>query len=338
MINEPITAEKAIEIDEVRGAALLEFVERRALEGTPATIDQALEIAHSCEPASICEAADRVRSRWNGSRMDTCSIINARSGRCSEDCKWCAQSRHFATGITEYEAVGADEALAEASENERRGVHRFSLVTSGRRVAPAQMEQFLEMFRNIRRNCKIELCASMGLLSVEQMRQLKEVGVSRYHCNLETSSSFFPTLCTTHTHADKLRTIKAAQEAGLEVCSGGIIGMGESLRQRLELAAEARDAGAVSMPVNILHPIPGTALAETPLISEDEVILSVALMRLVAPKLSIRFAGGRARISRSGVERMLKGGVSGSIVGDMLTTLGYKMEDDFALFEKLNRL
>lgn len=322
---------------ENKGCELLEAVKKRALQGFPATIDEALELDGSCTTEALSAAADEVRDRWCGDKVDTCSIVNARSGRCTENCKWCAQSRHFSTGIKEYEYIAPDEALKEAKGNAERGVGRFSLVTSGRKVAPADMERFCSIYRAIRRECDIRLCASMGLLSKVQLMQLKESGVERYHCNLETSSSYFPELCSTHTHEEKLRTIAAAREVGLDVCSGGIIGMGETMRQRLELAQEVRDAGAISMPVNILQPIKGTALENTPLIEEEEVIRSVALMRLVAPKLAIRFAGGRARLSAESTVRLLNGGVSGSIVGDLLTTIGKRIEDDFAMYESIGR-
>lgn len=326
-----------MEKENVSGSGLLERVKMRAIAGEGASVEDALRLSELCGTDELCDAADEVRSRWCGNRVDTCSIANARSGRCTEDCKWCAQSRHYATGVKEYEYISRAQAVDEALGNSRKGVARFSLVTSGRKVAPADMERFCDIFKEIKSKSPIRLCASMGLLSAEQLVQLKEAGVTRYHCNLETSSSYFPELCSTHSHEDKLRTIAAARAAGLEVCSGGIIGMGESLRQRLEMAREVRDAGAVSMPVNVLQPIPGTPLAGTPLIGEEEVVRSVALMRLVAPKVSLRFAGGRARLSDASVERMLRGGVSGSIVGDLLTTVGRGIDHDFGVYRKLGR-
>lgn len=312
---------------------LLERIEKEAKEGKPCSIEDALAIARQYSVDSICEAANRVREARQGDEMDTCSIINARSGKCSEDCKWCAQSRFHSTGCDEYDIVDVEELRQMVTINSDKGVKRFSLVTSGRKIAPADIDRFCELIKEARKISPIKLCASMGLLGVKEMKKLKEAGVSRYHCNLETSSSFFPTLCSTHTTADKLATIKAAQEAGLEVCSGGIIGMGETLRQRLELAAEARDAGVVSIPVNILNPIPGTPLGKQELIGEDDVILTIALFRLIAPDCSIRFAGGRKRMSRKSTERILKGGLNGSIVGDMLTTLGNDIAQDRELFE-----
>ncbi len=313
----------------------LESITRKAELGTPATIDEALRLNETHSADELADAADRVRVARMGNDFDTCSIVNARSGRCSEDCKWCAQSRHFNTGVETYDIVPDSELTDMVDRNTRSGIRRFSMVTSGRRVSRADIDRFCDMYREFSRRSPMKLCASMGLLEAESLAKLREAGVTRYHCNLETAASFFPTLCSTHTRADKLRTIRAAREAGLEVCSGGIIGMGETMRQRLEMAAEARDAGAVSIPVNLLNPIPGTPLASQPLISEDEAIRTMALMRLVAPDCAIRFAGGRARISRTATERLLRGGVNGAIVGDMLTTPGNSVADDFNLFHSL---
>ncbi|MBD5225205.1 MAG: biotin synthase BioB [Bacteroidales bacterium] len=181
----------------------------------------------------------------------------------------------------------------------------------------------------------VELCESMGLLSREQLRQLWGSGVRKYHCNLERSPSYFATLCTTHTIQDKLATIRTAKEMGFTICCGGIIGMGETMRDRLELAAMAREAGASSIPVNILQPIKGTPLQNVKKISEDEIERSVALMRFIAPKCTLHFAGGRARLSRQATARILRGGMNGALVGDMLTTVGNNVDDDFKLFKSI---
>lgn len=305
------------------------------LKGIPADIDDLLVLEPDLSTEQICDAAHKVRVHHNGKEIDTCSIINARSGRCSENCKWCAQSRYHNTGVEEYDIVPEEDLDKAVEINNSKRVHRFSLVTSGRKIAPADIQRFCKLYRRAADNSRLSFCASMGLLGYNELRALREAGVSRYHCNLETSRSFFPTLCTTHTHDDKLRTISFAKEAGMEVCSGGIIGMGETLRQRLELAAEARDAGAVSIPVNILNPIKGTPLETVPLISEEEIIRSVALMKLVAPICNLRFAGGRMRLDNESNRRMLLGGVGGAIVGDLLTTIGNKLDEDLALFHEV---
>lgn len=292
-------------------------------------IDTILAASENIDTDTLADGADMVRKKWCKNRLDTCSIVNARSGRCSEDCKWCAQSRHFATGVTEYEMVAPEQALDMADRCTRHGVNRLSLVTSGRRVTPEQLGRFCDIYESIHaRHPELKLCASMGLLDVECMRRLRRAGVSRYHCNLETSSDFFPTLCSTHSHADKLATIRAAAEAGLTVCSGGIIGMGETMRQRLQMVSEAVEAGAVSIPLNILCPIPGTPLENVAPLSPDEIVRTGALMRLSAPKAVIRFAGGRLRLSREVTLRMLRGGVNGVMIGNLLTTTGNPVADD----------
>lgn len=311
----------------------LQDIVSRIMDGGAATVEEAVALNQKYTSDELCDAADRVRKARCGGRLDTCSIINARSGHCSEDCKFCAQSRFYSTGIAEYEIVDEQEAVDAARSNEKRGVRHFSLVTSGRRVTPGQIGRFCGIFRHMREKCpEIGFCASMGLLEREELQALKDAGVTRYHCNLEASSDYFPTLCSTHTHEDKLRTIAMAREIGLEVCSGGIIGMGENLAQRLRLVREAYEAGAVSIPVNILNPIPGTPMADTEPLTDDEIIRSVALMRFVAPDAVMRFAGGRARLPEAVTERILRGGMNGVMVGDLLTTVGNSVDDDFRMF------
>lgn len=312
---------------------MLDKILKRALEeGVGASIDEALALDGKYSTDELCEASDAVRRRWSGNHVHTCSIVNARSGKCGEDCKWCAQSMHHNTGVTEYEHISRDEMMRAFHANKEHGVMRFSLVTSGRKMGGAHLDYFCRLVEEAREEGGVGLCASMGLLSRDELQKLWDAGVRRYHCNLETSPSYFPKLCSTHTIADKLKTIREAREIGFDICSGGIIGMGESLRDRLELAATARDAGADSMPVNILSPIKGTPLADVEPISEEEIMRSVALMRLVAPKVGMHFAGGRARLSHDAMLRMLRGGINGALMGDMLTTVGNKMDEDRRLF------
>lgn len=314
---------------------MIDIITNKAIQdGTPASIEEALALNERYSTGQLCDAADKIRQKWSGNHVHTCSIVNARSGRCGEDCKWCAQSAHHNTGVAEYEHIEHDEMMRAFHINKKYGVGSFSLVTSGRRVAPSLMAYFCNLFKNAAAEGGMKLCASMGLLEKEQLQQLYDAGVRKYHCNLETSPSFFPKLCSTHTTADKLATIKAAREVGLEVCSGGIIGMGETMRDRLELAETVREAGAASIPVNILNPIPGTPLENTPPISDDEIARSVALMRMVAPKCTIHFAGGRARLAQATVERILRGGANGAMMGDLLTTVGNKADEDLSLFKR----
>lgn len=308
---------------------------KRGLEGSPLTVDEALDLGKSAPLDTLCDTADQIRRARTGDTIDTCSIVNARSGRCSEDCKWCAQSRHHSTGIREYDRISPEDALKAARMTSDKRVRRLSLVTSGRRVTGSQIKYFCDIYRQIGSETGLSMCASMGLLGKEELQALKDAGVRRYHCNLESSRRYFGTLCSTHTYDEKIATLRTAREVGLEVCSGGIIGMGETLAQRLTLVREAVAAGAVSVPVNILSPIPGTPLADTPPLTDEEIVRTVALMRLVAPQAVMRFAGGRARLPQATVERILRGGMNGVMVGDLLTTAGNKVDDDYRMFSRL---
>lgn len=277
---------------------------------------------------ALIEAAGEITRRFCPPVFDSCSIVNARSGRCSENCKWCAQSAHFKTSCNEYDCVDHDVALDAARYNAEQGVGRLSLVASGKALKGRNLDSVCGIFNDIRSIKGMTSCASLGLLNEEELQQLWDSGVHRYHCNLETAPSFFPSLCTSHTQDDKMRTILAAKRIGFEVCSGGIIGMGESRRQRMELAIKLREVAPVSIPINILSPIPGTPLEDTPLISEEEILIAVALFRFAHPAVTLRFAGGRARMSRSMQLKALRAGINGAIIGDLLTTIGSTISQD----------
>ncbi|MCF0176579.1 MAG: biotin synthase BioB, partial [Bacteroidales bacterium] len=206
------------------------------------------------EREALCEASHRITRSLARRDFDMCSIVNAKSGLCPENCSWCAQSSHHKTGIKVYGLISEEECLKCARESEAFGFRRFSIVTSGRKPNQQELGRICGMVKHLKENTGISLCASLGLLDKDSLVALKNSGVSRYHCNLETSASYFGKLCTTHTHHQKLETLCAAAEAGLETCSGGIIGMGESMKQRIELAFELRELNVESIPLNILHP------------------------------------------------------------------------------------
>ncbi len=310
----------------------LEEIKEKALRGEGVSREEADWLAEYKDLDKLCDAANEVSRRWQGNEVDSCSIVNARSGRCGEDCKWCAQASRHHTGCETYNFLETEEVMRAASANDEAGIRKLSLVTSGRAVTKKDLEKFCDVFRKLSKETKLHLCASMGLLGEEEMQMLKDAGVRRYHCNMETSSTVFPSLCSTHTPEDKKRTIAAARKCGLEVCSGGIIGMGESMADRIDFAFELAELDVDSVPINILNPIPGTPLQDTPLISEEDIIRTVALFRFIMPTKSLRFAGGRMRLSHASMLRIMTGGMNGVLMGDMLTTVSNTIADDRVLF------
>ncbi|MBU0960160.1 MAG: biotin synthase BioB [Proteobacteria bacterium] len=303
-------------------------------EGGQLDFEQAMVLAEQADLEALCRAADKLCRDIHGKAFDLCSIINARSGRCSEDCSYCAQSSRYQADISCYDQIDRETALSQARENDSYGVRRLSLVTAGRSQKHEQLEAMGELYRGMARETDLLFCASMGFLTPESARQLVAFGVRRYHCNLETCRDFFPSVCTTHSWQEKVETLKTALAAGMDLCSGGIIGMGETLAHRLELAIELRELGVLSIPINILSPIPGTPLANREPISLDEVLRSVALFRFINPNAVIRIAGGRGRFADNQY-RLFAAGANGAIVGDYLTTMGSGVERDLAEFTKL---
>ena len=274
--------------------------------------------------------AERLTREVAPRRFDMCSIVNGKSGKCSENCKWCAQSAHHTTNCEVYGIIAPEECLRHATANEAQGIRRFSIVNSGRAATDAEIDTLIERFLQLKATTSLELCASLGLLKAPALKRLYDAGVRRYHCNLETSPKYFPQLCTTHTIEDKIETLKAAKAVGMEICSGGIIGMGETEADRIDLAFTLRELDVSSIPINILSPIPGTPLEHTPLLSDHEILRTIALFRLIHPTAYLRFAGGRARLSAATLEAALRIGINAAIEGDLLTTLGNTVAQDKA--------
>ena len=294
----------------------------------------ALLLAATSDPEALYVLADTLRRFFLGNRFHLCSIINARSGNCSEDCRFCAQSARHHTGIKTYSLIAEKKAIEQALDNDNHGVHRLSLVTSGRRMEATQLEEIRSLYGAIARQTSLDLCASMGLLDEDGLQKLKSMGVSRYHCNLETSAEFFPKVCTSHSHHQKVQTLRSAEKAGLSICSGGILGMGESMEDRIDLAFELRELGVQSIPINILSPIEGTPLAGRSVLPLQEVLISVALFRLINPQAVIRMAGGRQQLGREQY-RCFSAGANGAIVGNYLTTIGSGIQEDLAALADL---
>lgn len=307
---------------------MIKQLKEKILNGYLPTQEEINQVALNTPSDELFEAAHEITDKMASKQFDMCSIINAQSGRCSENCKWCAQSAHYKTNIETYGLVPDEVAIEHAVYNERKGVGRFSLVTSGRLPSQRQADAICKQIRAIKQKSSIKLCVSLGLATEQQLRELKEAGVQRYHSNLETAPSKFPELCSTHTIDDKLTTLRNAQKVGLEVCCGGIIGMGESEAQRIELAFALRGLNVVSIPINILHPIEGTPLQNTPLIDDESILRAISFFRLTHPTAYLRLAGGRARLSNEMLLRTMYVGINSAIVGDLLTTIGSNIEED----------
>lgn len=276
---------------------------------------------------ALCAAADDIRSSICGNGFDLCTIINGKSGRCTEDCRFCAQSAHHPTAVTSYPLLDKETILADAHRQATQGVLRYSIVTAGRQLSTDEVDAMCDVVRAIRAETSLAVCVSFGLLDEAAFRKLAAAGVTRVHNNLETSRRFFPQICTSHRFADKCRAIRAAQAAGLAVCSGGIMGLGETPEDRVDLAFSLRDLGVVSVPINMLNPIPGTPFADRPLLTSDELRRIVAVFRFILPEAAIRLAGGRGLLADKGAA-CFSAGANAAISGDMLTTAGISVATD----------
>lgn len=274
-----------------------------------------------------------------GNKFDTCSIINAKSGNCPEDCKWCAQSGHYKTSAERYSLVSPQTCVAQATYNNKQGVGRFSLVASGRRSTDSEITIISASYKAIKKaNPQMKCCASLGLLRQDQLQKLFDSGVTTYHCNMETAPSHFANLCSTHTQKDKEDTLQAARKVGMRICSGGIIGMGETDLQRVELAFYLKSLNVGSIPINILQPIEGTPLQGSKKLSDDEILKTIAIFRLVNPKSWLRFSGGRAQLSPEMQRKAIYVGINSAITGDLLTTVGNLAKEDMAMIEEMGKI
>ncbi len=304
------------------------------IAGRRLTAQDDLSFITEGELAALCEGADKIRKALCGSRADLCTIVNGRSGGCSENCKYCAQSGHYRTGVQCYEFLEPKQLLEDCLKNEAEGVQRYSIVTAGRTLTGAAFEKALEAYRLMSRQSRLILCASHGFMTDEQLRQLKEAGVTMYHENIETSRRYFPYICTTHTYDDKLDMIRRAKAAGLTICCGGILGMGETWQDRIDMALDIASLGVESIPLNALMPMKGTPFAELPVLSEEELLRCVALFRFLVPQADVRLAAGRRLMERGGIKAFC-GGANSAVTGNMLTTGGTSIRGDIEMLKEL---
>ncbi len=303
----------------------------RGISPTPEDARRLTEIIASAEQSTalaIFELAATVRQAHFGNTTGLCAIINAKSGRCGENCAFCAQSRHYPSANSpDYPLIDPQTVEAAATAMKAAGVTRFAIVTSGTGPSAHDFEQLLELIRTIRRVGLIA-DASLGIIDADRLQALKDAGLAGYHHNLETSRSYFPSICTTHDYEDDVASVRHAVNTGLYVCSGGIFGLGESWEDRLELALTIDELGVQSVPINFLHPIPGTPLEHRPILTQLEAGKIIALYRLLLPTKHLRVCGGRGDVYKTNTVGPIANGASGLMVGDYLTIKGSALDRD----------
>ncbi len=293
------------------------------------------EIEDHAEIEALVERAWRSRVERFGDSTDLCSLVNAKSGGCAEDCGFCAQSR-FAEAETPMHALMEPEQILEhARAAEAAGAHRFCMVTQGQGLSKRDFQKYLEGVRLVAEHTNLKRCASVGHMSVERARALREAGVQRVHHNVETAESYYDEVSTTVRYEGRLRTIQAVREAGLETCVGGILNLGETREQRVEMAFELAALDPTSVPINLLNPRPGTKFGDRELIDPWEAVKWVAIFRLIMPAALFRLCGGRVENLGELQPLAVKAGLNGVMMGNLLTTLGAEPEDDLAMFGEL---
>ena len=274
----------------------------------------------------------RVKSR--GNKVDLCSIVNAKSGACPEDCSFCAQSVHSRTDVKAYPLITEEKILEAAVSAKKFGAKRFCVVTSGRKVSGKEIENICSFVSNIK-NLGLLPCATLGMLSLSELEMLKEAGLHRYHHNLETSEAFFKEICTTHTFREKIKVIEAAKSLSLSVCSGGIFGIGESWEDRIDMAFALKDLRVNSVPINFITPVYGTPLGDTELLNPMEALKIISIYRLILPESEIRICGGRPNTLRDLNSYIFMAGADGLLIGNYLTTSGRNPEDDLQMIKDM---
>lgn len=314
---------------------LVQTLRSRVLAEGEISFAEALQLNAIEDPATadlLLDAAHEITARFCSSKPDLCSLINAKSYLCSEDCGFCSQSSHYKTGVKRYPLMKPEEVLEEARKSEANGIQSFCVVTSGETLNDAEFEQVLATFRLLSEKTRLRLDGSLGNLTQEQIRKLREAGMQRFNHNLQCSREFYPEIVSTHTYDERMETLKFLNENGVEVCSGGIFGMGETAEDRIKLAFELKPYHLRCLPVNILNPRPGTPLENRPAMDPAEIIKTIAIFRFIHPRANIKLAGGRElNLGVYFQEKALRGGVNGFVVGGYLTTAGNPILEDLEM-------
>ncbi|TGU72668.1 biotin synthase BioB [Geomonas terrae] len=312
-------------------------IAQRIIAGGSITPEEAVRLTEAEGSAiyDLFRAATRVKEHFVGNEVHLCSIINAKSGRCAENCAFCAQSSHHTTDAPVYPLVQEDQMVECAKTAETNGSACFGIITSGTTVKGQELEQILAALRRIRKETTILPSCSLGIIDEETALKLKDAGMDTYHHNLETAESFFPNICTTHAYSEDVETVRAVKKAGVKVCSGGIFGMGESAAQRVEMAFTLKELDVDSVPMNFLNPIDGTRLEGAALISAMECLKTIAVYRLILPEKRITICGGREKNLRDLQSWIFFAGANGTMIGNYLTTLGRNVDTDLTMFSDL---
>ncbi len=313
----------------------LEKLKNKVLNGGDISRQEAIDL-YKEDYDELRKAAEEIREHFCQDQFDMCTIINAKSGRCPENCKFCAQSAHSNTEVEAYSLLDKDIIVKDAVDKYRRGVPRYSLVSSGRSLTEDDIDKVCEIVKEIhQQEPEVKVCLSGGLISAEGFKKLKDAGVLRIHNNLESSENFFKEICTSHTYDQKIQAIKDAKNAGMEVCSGGIIGLGEDIEDRVDMFFNLRNLNVASIPVNVLNPVKGTPMENNKILDQEEINRTIAICRFINPKAAIRLAGGRANMEELG-KSCFRSGANAAITGDMLTTRGASLEDDMQMVKEMD--
>ncbi len=315
----------------------IDRLKEKAVTHNNITVEEALQIVDLGKKNLfyLLAAASEIREQFKGKLISLCAIVNAKSGRCAENCRFCAQSAHYETDALEYHLISSEEIISKGREAWEEGAHLFGIVTSGTEIS--DRGEWDEIYRAVGglNDVGIKPCGSLGMLNPEAADGLRRAGLFRYHHNLETSRSFFDHICSTHDYEEDIETVKTAKRAGLSVCSGGIVGLGETMEQRIELAFTLKELDVDSVPINILNPIPGTPLMGTPQLTPIEILLTLAAFRFILPDKDIKLCGGKERNLRQLLPLGIAAGVNALMTGNYLTTTGRNTDLDLEMIRDL---
>ncbi|MGL6197127.1 MAG: biotin synthase BioB [Thermoguttaceae bacterium] len=298
--------------------------------------NEIIDFVKSASLDRIFSVTTQLREKQFGKNIETCMIVNAKCGLCVNDCKFCAQSSHYVTEVSSFPLISKDDLLKSYRRAEAAKSHHWGIVTSGQAVSKDELSEITNFISDNLSDGNTRKCASLGQLNRDSLNELKQAGLTRYHHNLEVSQNFYPQICSTQKWEDRARTVRLAKEVGLEVCSGGLFGLGESWENRAELAASLNDLGVTCVPINFFDANPAVPLARLKQLSADEALRIVALFRMILPTVSIRICGGRPKILQTMQHHIFDAGADALMTGDYLTTTGVTPESDHAMIAAQN--